>query len=98
MWIRGEMSIMPFTFLLIFSSYFLLSIFFYFFLLILFSYLPFFLPYLHRKPIVALGHVQPTDGRLFAESILAYRQMYKQLIQPTDREHVCKLFNALYGG
>jgi hypothetical protein len=27
-------------------------------------------------------------------SILTYRQMYRQLIQPTDREVVCKLFNV----
>jgi hypothetical protein len=25
-----------------------------------------------------------------------YRQIYRQLIQPTDREAVCNLFNALH--
>jgi hypothetical protein len=29
-------------------------------------------------------------------SILVYKQMYRHLIQPTDREIVCKLFNVLH--
>jgi hypothetical protein len=29
-------------------------------------------------------------------SNLTYRQMYRQVVQPIDRESVCKLFNALH--
>jgi hypothetical protein len=37
-------------------------------------------------------------GPVCRTSILVYKQIYRQVIQPTDKETVCKLFNALHGG
>jgi hypothetical protein len=39
-----------------------------------------------------------THGRrvVCTTSNLSYRQMYRQLVQPTDTESVCKLFNVLH--